>query len=89
MLYPLSYRRIPPTRSGTYHSAWSPVQNGRERLLTEVHSEKGLVAYGFDDVINALLAGAVEIILVADNMRKVKLEVATMPAVRFGPTRSA
>jgi len=46
-----------------------------QRLLAEVHSEKGLVTYGFDDVINALQTGAVEMVLVADNMRKVKLKV--------------
>jgi len=46
-----------------------------QRLLAEVHSEKGLVTYGLNDVINALKAGAVDMVLVTDNMRKVRLEV--------------
>ncbi len=46
-----------------------------QRLLAEVHSEKGLVAYGLYDVINILQGGAAEMILLADNMRKVRLEI--------------
>ncbi len=47
-----------------------------QRLFAEVHSDKGLVTYGLDDVITSLQAGAAEMVLVADNMRKVRLEVA-------------
>lgn len=46
-----------------------------QKLLAEVHSDKGLVTYGLNDVIAALQAGATEMILVADNMRNVRLEV--------------
>jgi peptide chain release factor subunit 1 len=46
-----------------------------QRLFAEVHSEKGLVTYGLNDVIAALQAGAAEIVLVADNLRKIRLEL--------------
>jgi peptide chain release factor subunit 1 len=46
-----------------------------QRLLREVHSDKGLVTYGLNDVITALQAGAAEMILVTDNMRKIRLKV--------------
>ncbi|MEM3085403.1 MAG: peptide chain release factor aRF-1, partial [Nitrososphaerales archaeon] len=46
-----------------------------QRLLQEVHSEKGLVTYGLNDVLTALKAGAVELLLVTDNILKVRLEI--------------
>jgi peptide chain release factor subunit 1 len=46
-----------------------------QRLFAEVHSDKGLVTYGLNDVIASLQAGAAEMVLIADNMRKVRLEV--------------
>lgn len=46
-----------------------------KRLLTEVHSEKGLATYGLNDVIKALKSGMAELVLVADSMHKFRLEI--------------
>ncbi len=46
-----------------------------QRLLTEVHSGKGLATYGLNDVMNALKNGIAELVLVTDNIHKVRLEV--------------
>lgn len=46
-----------------------------QKMLTEVHSEKGLVAYGLDDIFTTLHTGAAEMVLVADNMRKIRFEL--------------
>ena len=40
-----------------------------------MHSDKGLVAYGLDDIITTLHTGAAEMVLVADNMRKIRFEL--------------
>lgn len=46
-----------------------------QRLLTEVHAEKGLAIYGLNDVLNALKTGMADMVLVSDNMHKVRLEI--------------
>ena len=46
-----------------------------QRLLAEVHSGKGLATYGLNDVTHALKNGIAELILVTDNINKVRLEV--------------
>ncbi len=46
-----------------------------QKLFAEVHSDKGLATYGLNDVMNALKSGMAELVLVTDNMHKVKLEI--------------
>jgi peptide chain release factor subunit 1 len=43
------------------------------RLFEEIHSSKGLAVYGMQEVINALNAGAVDTVLVNDNINKVRI----------------
>ncbi len=47
-----------------------------KKLLAEVHSEKGLAAYGLNDILEILKSGAAELVLVNDNMNTIRLEVA-------------
>lgn len=46
-----------------------------QNLLAQLHSEKGLIAYGLNDVTLALQSGAVEMVLVTDNLKKVRVEL--------------
>ncbi len=43
------------------------------RLFEEIHSSKGLAVYGMQEVLNALNAGAVDTVLVNDNINKVRI----------------
>jgi len=45
-----------------------------QQLLEAVHAEKGLATYGLNDVMSALKNGVAELVLVTDNMHKVRLE---------------
>jgi len=45
-----------------------------QQLLEAVHAEKGLATYGLNDVTSALKGGIAELVLVTDNMHKVRLE---------------
>ena len=46
-----------------------------DKLFAEVHSGKGLALYGLNDIISALKSGMAELVLVTDNMHKVRLEI--------------
>lgn len=45
------------------------------RLFEEINSSKGLAVYGMQEVINALKAGAVDTVLVNDNINRVRILV--------------
>lgn len=47
-----------------------------KKLLEQVHDEKGLATYGLNDVITALKSGMADLVIVGDNMNKIRLDVA-------------